>query len=472
VGHALPQNITARIDQFVGRTWLLPEILRWWSHGSARTLLVTGAPGTGKSMLMAWLAGFGPPPESELDRGQLAQLRSAVKAIHFCQAASRNITPRAFAQGIANQLSRSVDGFADALAATNEHIRITGTAQAENVSGVLAGVFISNLHVGDSTDEVSFDRNLVEPLKALYAKGYSEPMLLLVDALDEAQTYSGVTIAHLLSRVADLPAPVRILATTRPEPPISSMFRGKSEQIDVSTSIGFSIDDVRSYANSRLAGLPEINRADRTAFAERLSLQANGVFLYAAAILDEILTTAASELPDISTYRIPASLSDLYHEFLQRQFGDSIQTWTDVYEPFLGLICVAQGAGVTAKVLSSIIGKDIRSALYVSKQYLEGDFPDGPFRPFHSSFSDYLLKNESNIFFRIDKTNMHARMAEHLWATYHRDWRKCDEYAAANLALHLFEANRSDRLFELISRSAVGYSSCAESSEEGIRRST
>jgi hypothetical protein len=47
---------------------------------------------------------------------------------------------------------------------------------------------------------------------------YAEQMLLLVDALDEAQTYTGVGLPDLLSRLDDLPTGVRILATTRDKP--------------------------------------------------------------------------------------------------------------------------------------------------------------------------------------------------------------------------------------------------------------
>jgi hypothetical protein len=50
--------------------------------------------------------------------------------VHFCQASSRNNSPRAFAESIANQLTETVNGFADALAATlAERVSILGTAQ-------------------------------------------------------------------------------------------------------------------------------------------------------------------------------------------------------------------------------------------------------------------------------------------------------------------------------------------------------
>jgi len=80
----LPKHVAENIDRFTGRTWLLPRILEWLNHSNERFFLLTGAPGTGKSMILAWLAGFGPEPKDASAREQLNRLRKAVKAAHFC----------------------------------------------------------------------------------------------------------------------------------------------------------------------------------------------------------------------------------------------------------------------------------------------------------------------------------------------------------------------------------------------------
>jgi hypothetical protein len=56
----VPKHVAENIDRFTGRTWLLPRILEWWDHSDERLLLMTGGPGTGKSMILAWLSDFGP----------------------------------------------------------------------------------------------------------------------------------------------------------------------------------------------------------------------------------------------------------------------------------------------------------------------------------------------------------------------------------------------------------------------------
>ena len=101
----LPEKILSNIDNFTGRKWLLPRILDWYDNSTERLLLITGDPGTGKSMLTAWLANFGPPPEDPDDFYRLQRLRDQVRGVHFCQAGGGSITPKNLSINLENQLS-------------------------------------------------------------------------------------------------------------------------------------------------------------------------------------------------------------------------------------------------------------------------------------------------------------------------------------------------------------------------------
>jgi hypothetical protein len=148
-------------------------------------------------------------------------------------------------------------------------------------------------------------------------------------------------------------------------------------------------------------------------------------------------------LPDLDSYPLPDGLSGLYHAFLTRELGKDDQRWFDLYEPLLGLIAVAQGDGLTVEQLTDIIGKDIRAPLRVCKQYLSGELPSGPFRPFHKSFADFLLEEDANTDFRIDGAAMHARIAEPFFSKHRRKWDQCeDKYALRYTPLHFAEAAR------------------------------
>jgi tetratricopeptide (TPR) repeat protein len=69
---------------------------------------------------------------------------------------------------------------------------------------------------------------------------------------------------------------------------------------------------------------------------------------------------------------------------------------------------------------------------------------------YHRSFADYLLSDENED--TIDGVEMHGRIAEHYWETWHDPQRSCDEYGMAYLATHLAEAEQGDRLRSLITR--------------------
>jgi hypothetical protein len=426
----LPSRVAHDIGRFTGRAWVLPALLDWWDHDHERVLLLTGGPGTGKSMLTAWLAGFGPAPSDPAAASRLVRIRAAVKAAHFCQATSRNVTPRAFAESVASQLSAHVPGFAKAIAdslADRMQINVTQDIGTVAPGGTAVGV---SLNLGALGDEMSFDRAFVEPLKKLYAGGYAERMLLLVDALDEAQVDADVTLANLLSRLSDLPDAVRVLATSRDEPRVTKFYQ-HARKLDLIKDASPDVDDVRAYAEARLGEL------DHDGFAARLAEQAAGVFLYAAMVLDEVLPTANV---DLATHPLPDGLSGLYHQFLVRELGRSDEKWVEVYEPLLGLIAIAQGDGLTSGQLRTIVGRDIRLALRACKQYLAGELPDGPFKPFHKSFADFLVHDKNNVDFHIDARAMHARIAGHYVRSHGSDWSACDDYGLRYAPAHLAAA--------------------------------
>lgn len=451
---ALPPRIRASIGQFTGRAWLLPRLVEWWNAGEERLFLLTGGPGTGKSMIQAWLAGFGPEPDDPESRSQLAQLRGATAAAHFCQAASRNVSPQAFGESVANQLAANLPGFAAALADTlAERIQIVGSVQAADVaSGArVTGVAIGRIDLGTLGDEQSFDRAFAGPLRRLYAGARRDrSILLVVDALDEALAYSGpVTLPELLSRLDDLPPQLRIIATSRNEPRVLKHFR-RARCCDLVVDADRSVDDVRKYAQRRLAAWPAADDTVRARFAQRLATAAGGVFLYAAMVLDELQGLAAGELPELEQFALPDGLGGLYHGFLTRELGRDDRSWFELYEPLLGLIAVARGPGLISSQLAAITGRDVRAALRACRQYLSGELPDGPFRPFHKSFADFLLEHDDNLDFHVDAQAMHARIADHYWSRHHDDWSGCDDYGLENLAVHLLAAGHFERLGALI----------------------
>jgi hypothetical protein len=450
----LPPTIAASIGHFTGRAWLLPPLLDWLERSDQRIFLLTGGPGTGKSMISAWLAGYGPAPADPVAVARLERLRSQVKAVHFCVTASGSSDPKDMAREMAELLTSNVPGFGEALAASlGDQVQIIAEQHVGHVKegGSVTGVYIANLNLGGLSEELSFNRILRDPLKRLYEDGYHEPMLLLVDALDEAMTYTGGTnIIQLLAKLTDLPSQVRILATTRDDPRVIKYFRG-SHAFDLIAGAPAGTDDVRLYVTERLAAFSsELEPVSRDPLATRIAESAKGVFLYASLVLDDLLPHLP-DVPDLEHYPLPAGLSGLYHDFLNRELGTDEDRWYESFKPVLGLIAVAQGEGLTQAQLRSFSGKEVDQPIRICKQYLTGELPEGPFRVFHQSFRDFLLEDEGNIDYHIDARTWHDRIAEYFLSRYGHNWTAChDPYCLAYLAQHLHQADQLDALQDLV----------------------
>lgn len=408
----LPTQIEQNIQYFTGRTWMLPRLASWLKQTDERMLILTGEPGTGKSMLTAWLAGAGPLSADAEARAQLEQIRSLVKAAHFCVAASGSCSPRSFAETVANQLTESVPGFGNALAATlKSQVRISTVQRvvtAEAGSRVI-GVHIERLDLGGLGEELSFDHAFREPLRRLYANGYNDLILILVDALDEAATYTGaIDLVRLLAKLDDLPQNVRFLVTTRSDPRVLKYY-SKVKTFDLITDAPRDVDDVCLYARQRLAAL-DLERQRR--LADWIAQAAHGVFLYAHLVLND-LYSRLPDIPDFSVISLPKGLSGLYHDFLNRELGTDEDRWHNAFKPLLGLVAAAQGEGLSRMQIEQMIGKDMERPLRICRQYFSGNLPDGPFRLFHKSFADFLLIDKKNLDYHIDAKEIHRRIAEY-----------------------------------------------------------
>jgi nucleoside-triphosphatase THEP1 len=162
----LPDLVASNIEYFVGRTWLLSYILKWLDESNQRIFILKGAPGTGKSTVLAWLAGAGPLPNDSNARGQLEKIRSNVKASHFLMSNTGNTAPKAFAESVARQLTQNVSQFGELLINSLDRgrIQINSVQNVGRAQSVVA-VNIAKLDLGGLTDEFSFDSVFREPLK-------------------------------------------------------------------------------------------------------------------------------------------------------------------------------------------------------------------------------------------------------------------------------------------------------------------
>jgi hypothetical protein len=88
-------------------------------------------------------------------------------------------------------------------------------------------------------------------------------------------------------------------------------------------------------------------------------------------------------------------------------------------------------------------------------QYLDGAFPEGPFRIYHQSFREFLSKSSQ---YRLEPDDVRKDIAEYFWSEYvaFRDnGSPLDDYTLANLPMHLAEADRWNDLHELVAEGSA-----------------
>ena len=196
------QRVIDNINEFTGRRWLLPEIIDWLKNSDERFFVLTGLPGTGKSSIVAWLAGFGSTDDSDRN---LDYIRSLVKAVHFTQHNLSN-TVKSLAKNLAEQLSQNVEGFGRMLFSIESRGTFALNINKMEMGEVKELNFFKNCNfaINSPISVDIFNDMLREPLRKLYdEQHYNKPILIIVDGLDEeyyaGDNYAEETISSMLA---------------------------------------------------------------------------------------------------------------------------------------------------------------------------------------------------------------------------------------------------------------------------------
>jgi len=441
--------IRERTQRFVGREWVFAKVDAWLRDlGGPRVFLLAGGPGTGKTAIAARLV--------QISRGEVPAAgcpglqRAFLAHYHFCQTGrDSTLSPLSFVQALSTSLANRFPAFRKALEeGGSQHINVSaavsvaGSVQAgANVVGVSIDQVTVEIRGGDARP--MFDQAVRRPLAALCDGRFAESIVILVDSLDEALTFSpDSNIVHLLRLVDDFPAQVRFLLTCRSNNTRVFELVGQPS-VDLIADAPAGTDDVRAYAAARLSSLPDSARGE---LADRVAARSQGNFLYAYHVLNELTQSGASAAA-LSGSELPDGLEDVYRRFLKRELAASASRWGDVYRPLLGAIAVARGNGLTRAQLLGITGLPADrtdDALAVCREYLAGgERHEDPFRIYHASFREFLVDDTT---FNIYPAERHAAVARWLLDRYGKSWAKCqDEYALRYAPLHLVEAARGSK---------------------------
>lgn len=434
--------IAERTRDFTGREWAFRSIDAWLTDENKKNFyLITGGPGSGKSALAARLVQVAEQKVIAEKAPHLNQV--GIVYAHFCQAFDdRTLSPLRFVEGLAQALGDRVPGFSDVLSKleySEVNIQVKQNINKVKKHGKVIGVSIETVQIGNLSARVSFDRLVRQPLEQVCASKNIEPIIILVDALDEALTFHpDENIVSLLSQVlrhpSTLPSQVRILLTSRPDPRVLDITGPAS--LTLGTDAPEEEEDVESYVQKRLE---PIAKSQRPRLMEKVLSKGEGNFLYARYMIDEILQRDKQN-EDLSDITFPAGLDDIYRQFLRRELWKTREQWSDRYRPLLGVLAVARGDGLTREELGGITGlklSKVDDVLDACSQYLIMSVHTERFRIYHQSFREFILCEKR---FRVYPDEANQALGDYFFKLYQGNWKECqNEYALRYTSTHLIE---------------------------------
>jgi len=390
------------VSFFAGRGPVLDDIDAWLA-GDSPYLLVLGEPGAGKTALARHVADIS---AGLADAGTRSHLRAgAITYPHFCRAWDASaIDPMGFVGQLSLAIAHRWQPYAQALSTLREtgqqaaDIYASASAGTVETGGISAAIWINELRLGSTSAALALERWVRKPLSEM-ADVSAEPFIVLVDALDEALTFGVAatlgeeTIVSVLSDALEhgrLPSCLRFLMTSRPDERVTDrLLRLHGPVVDLGEDVGAAVRDVQEYALDRLSGHPERRPEQLSA---RVAQASAGNFLYARYALDDLLEGGAESA---SSGTLPANLDDIYTRFIERELARTDQLWRSLYRPVLGLLTVAQGAGLPRDVLagaSRLPESSVDDALRDLSQYLDVRAESAPVRIYHESFREFISK--------------------------------------------------------------------------------
>jgi WD40 repeat protein len=464
------EYVGERAGSFVGREWVFARV-RSFLSGPPGTFLLRGDPGTGKTAIAARLA------QASSGRGatdylpaQSAVAEGTVSAAVFCRAEKAFVPD--LIKDLSRQLARSVEGFAAAFLTALPEVSGKPALPQINIKDVrveagevhtgaeLTGVVINfDIAINAlSDDDDMFMQAVAVPLRHLRELDAAQPIVVLVDAVDEAAAVGKVnTFSAGLGKLSG----IHLIVTCRSDTRVLVDFRKAGHQVDLIVDAPPGDADVDEYVRNRLRGIGSEDAI--AAIADRIAREAAGNFLYAFYVTGALAQSASLDRIDREAargLRLPTGgLPGVYEDFLDRQIGGDDAKWTEELRPVLAPLCVALGDGFTTAQLGAIAsrltGRDfsITKAGDVTRaagQFLDGPRPKGPFRVYHQSFTRFLTDPQQNPYWPIDATEANNAVVQALSGAVAEDregvknWAKADPYAKKYLATHAAISGRLD----------------------------
>ena len=336
------------------RKWFFDRFKNWLDDENSRVMILTAGPGVGKSVLSAKIC-------------ELYEESSQLAACHFCDFRTSDYRdPHRILESLASQMCDNVDGFREKLAEA-----------------------LSRKHSRNSLSD-AFRVLQNDPLHAL---DRSEPMLIVVDALDESKTANKSEILELISEeFSRLPKWIKIFITSRPELQVKKTLHDLNP-LEILPDDYRQRSDLEHFIQRSLRFLD--NKPD---ILDSLLEKCNGSFLYAYYLVNEVKKLGVEQ--DVVWY-VPQGISGFYEKQFKRLKKElqSYERNTEVsiiFESFVNVIAASK-APLPFTILLTCM--DLSDKKYEIREMIVGIMSeilpvyDDCLTVFHKSLRDWLTLN-------------------------------------------------------------------------------
>jgi hypothetical protein len=368
--------ITRKTEGFVGRQWLFDAVDGFVEKSKSGYVQILGDPGIGKTAVVAELV-------------------------------KRRRYPHHF------------------------NVRSEGIQKADQFLPNLCAQLVRDFDLGYSTlppeasRDAQFLRTLLEKA-ATKLQAANKKLLILVDALDEADPGSVTRGANTLYLPNDLPPSVFVVVTSRRDA-YKLTFAVEGHTIDLLKEKENNFADVRLYTQScatreGIRAYIAAQGLDETAFVEEIVSRSEGNFMYLHYVLPEI-EKGAYATRDFST--LPVGLQSYYEDNWTRMKELDTQGWFDYKLPVLVALTVAKEP-ISTNLIADFSGVQDRARIQVALeewsqflQPIEAQDDDGQpqkrYRLYHESFNDFVGAKDQVKEKGVDLVGAHRQVADALW---------------------------------------------------------
>ena len=293
-------------DKFLPETrqWLFEELSSWFTdkHSDSNVMILTADPGVGKSVFAAEVC-------------HIYAEKKKLAACHFCQYNKSNdyIDPRKIIESLASNMCDNVPDF---------KAKLDDQLKRSHSRETLSDAFRVLLN---------------DPLHAL---GEREPILLVIDALDESEVGEKAEFLELISdEFLNLPQWIKIFITSRPELPVKEKLQ-HFKHVHVAPHDTKNKEDLSKYLRKSLSPI-----CNDDAVLESLAWKCEGSFLYAYYTQLELKETTKQLTIEYISELVPEGIGGFYQKqfkHLKNQLSDLVSSEVKL-KRFLEVLVAAQG---------------------------------------------------------------------------------------------------------------------------------